>query len=174
MIETQNPKPPATLERIHRAFMDDFAVHGEKAGLPLLLGRCIALLMGSANPLCLDDMATALKVSKPAVSTVIRHGEAIGLVAKVYVPEHPRRDYYRVHDAFFRREFQDAEQRLTEACTLSEKALTQLEALPDSERNPDALAFARRLRVFNRAFSRASEIIRQAREAVERDLANID
>ena len=52
-----------------------------------------AILFLSDNPLCLDDMAERLKISKGNASVNIRELEKLGVVRKVWV-KGSRRDFY--------------------------------------------------------------------------------
>jgi DNA-binding transcriptional regulator GbsR (MarR family) len=70
-------------------------------GLGRQVGRCYALLILAARPLCLDEMAQGLSISKASASIALRRLAAWKLVQRVPVEE-VRRDYYRI-DANFAR-----------------------------------------------------------------------
>lgn len=78
-------------------FIASIGVYFEAAGLPRLCGRLLGLLTVADRPLSLDDMASALKVSRASVSTNIRLAVTTGLAEPVAIPG-DRRDYYRLGD----------------------------------------------------------------------------
>jgi len=62
-------------------------------GLSRTIGQLYAMLFLSNEPLCLDDMAERLKISKGNASVNIRELEKLGVVRKVWV-KGSRRDFY--------------------------------------------------------------------------------
>jgi len=62
-------------------------------GLNRVLGQLYAMLFLSNEPLCLDDMAERLKISKGNASVNIRELEKLGVVRKVWV-KGSRKDFY--------------------------------------------------------------------------------
>ena len=62
-------------------------------GLSRVIGQLYAILFLSNEPLCLDDMAERLKISKGNASVNIRELEKLGVVRKVWV-KGSRRDFY--------------------------------------------------------------------------------
>lgn len=73
------------------------AAHG--FGLGRQVGRCYALLILAARPLCLDDIVLGLSISKASASITLRRLAAWKLVQRVTVEE-GRRDYYRIDGNF--------------------------------------------------------------------------
>ena len=70
-------------------------------GLGRQVGRCYALLILAAGPLCLNEIAAGLSISKASASITLRRLAAWKLVQRVSLEE-GRRDYYRI-DANFAR-----------------------------------------------------------------------
>ncbi|MCX6838525.1 MAG: hypothetical protein NTX35_12045 [Verrucomicrobia bacterium] len=70
-------------------------------GVGRQVGRCYALLILAASPLCLDEMAQGLSISKASASIALRRLAAWKLVQRVPVEE-GRRDYYRIDGNFAR------------------------------------------------------------------------
>ena len=68
-------------------------------GLSRLFGQIYTLLYLSPDPLCLDDLARQLGVSKASVSIAGRKLEAWGAVRKVWV-RGDRRDFYQAETDF--------------------------------------------------------------------------
>ena len=62
-------------------------------GLNRVIGQLYAILFLSNEPLCLDDMAETLKISKGNASVNIRELEKLGVVRKVWV-KGSRKDFY--------------------------------------------------------------------------------
>ncbi|GAH46019.1 unnamed protein product, partial [marine sediment metagenome] len=58
-----------------------------------VIGQLYAILFLSNQPLCLDDMAETLEISKGNASVNIRELEKLGVVRKVWV-KGSRRDFY--------------------------------------------------------------------------------
>ncbi len=68
-------------------------------GLGRQVGRCYALLILAARPLCLGEMALGLSISKASASITLRRLAAWKLVQRV-LGEEGRRDYYRIDGNF--------------------------------------------------------------------------
>ena len=82
-------------DRSTKEFVEQIAVILETDGLPRVAGRLFGLLLVSAEPRSLDDLAKHLKVSKASVSINARLLEEKGLVERIG-READRRDYYRI------------------------------------------------------------------------------
>jgi biotin operon repressor len=67
----------------------------EEDGLPRIAGRIFGFLLLEPDACSLDDMASALGVSKASVSTDARQLERLGLIERVGKAA-DRRDYYRI------------------------------------------------------------------------------
>ncbi len=63
-----------------------------RLGLPRSFGQIYCLLLLSPKPLALDDIVTALKISKASTSTGTRQLAAWGAIRQVWVPGE-RRDF---------------------------------------------------------------------------------
>jgi DNA-binding transcriptional regulator GbsR (MarR family) len=74
-------------------FVERMGLFWESEGMPRIAGRLFGYLVLEATPCSLDDMASALAVSKASVSTDIRKLEQVGLVERRTRPG-DRRDYY--------------------------------------------------------------------------------
>src|SRR5436309_14543735 len=86
----------ATTEKIG-AITNDVILRGgllaQRYGLPRIAGEIVGLLFMTDGPLSLDEIATALKVSKASVSTNVRLLESLRFVRRGDVRE-GRRDHY--------------------------------------------------------------------------------
>jgi len=74
----------------------------EQEGQPPIAGRVLALLLLSEEPLCLDQLAGALRVSKASVSTNARLLAHFGVITRARLPR-DRRDFYSVVPDLFER-----------------------------------------------------------------------
>jgi DNA-binding transcriptional regulator GbsR (MarR family) len=83
-------------------FTDRMADIFEQEGQPPIAGRILALLLMSEEPRCLDQLASALRVSKASVSTNARLLAHFGVVTRARRPG-DRRDFYAVVPDLFER-----------------------------------------------------------------------
>ena len=74
-------------------FLEGIGYLASTVGLNRVIGQLYAMLFLSNEPLCLDDMAERLKISKGNASVNIRELEKLGVVRKVWV-KGSRRDFY--------------------------------------------------------------------------------
>jgi len=74
-------------------FVEGIGYLASTAGLNRVIGQLYAMLFLSNEPLCLDDMAETLKISKGNASVNIRELEKLGVVRKVWV-KGSRKDFY--------------------------------------------------------------------------------
>jgi DNA-binding transcriptional regulator GbsR (MarR family) len=68
-------------------------------GFGRVIGQLYALLYLSPHPLCLDDIAAELGVSKASISTTVRQLESLGAARRVWV-KGDRKDYYEAETDF--------------------------------------------------------------------------
>lgn len=76
-----------------RKFVEAAGHTTQSFGIGRILGQIFALLYLSPRPLCLDEIAAELGVSKASVSTTIRQLERWSAVHRVWV-RGDRKDYY--------------------------------------------------------------------------------
>ncbi|GAI58857.1 unnamed protein product [marine sediment metagenome] len=74
-------------------FVEGIGYLASTAGLNRVIGQLYAMLFLSNEPLCLDDMAERLKISKGNASVNIRELEKLRVVRKVWV-KGSRKDFY--------------------------------------------------------------------------------
>ena len=74
-------------------FVDGIGYLSSTVGLNRGIGQLYAILFLSNEPLCLDDMAETLKISKGSASVNVRELEKLGVVRKVWV-KGSRKDFY--------------------------------------------------------------------------------
>jgi DNA-binding transcriptional regulator GbsR (MarR family) len=120
-------------------------------GLGQVIGQVFALLYLSPRPMCLDEIAEELGVSKASVSTTVRQLENWSAVKHVWV-KGDRRDFYEAETDFkamlrrgmletLRKKLDTAAVRIEAVQTNLQKAL---EASPDG-RSEEAQVVAQRL-----------------------------
>jgi DNA-binding transcriptional regulator GbsR (MarR family) len=83
-------------------FTDRMGLIFEAEGQPPIAGRIFGYLLVSEDPRSLDQVASALAVSKASVSTNARRLAEIGMLERVCRPA-DRHDYYRVAPDLFSR-----------------------------------------------------------------------
>jgi DNA-binding MarR family transcriptional regulator len=76
-------------------FVEQMGILGESDGLPRIAGRIFAFLLLRRDECSLDDLATALGVSRASISTDARRLAQMGLVERRSRPG-DRRDYYAI------------------------------------------------------------------------------
>lgn len=83
------------MEESTTTLVERFGLRFEADGLPRIAGRMLGLLLVSAEPRSLDELADELQASKTSVNTNARLLERMGAVERATKPG-DRRDYYRV------------------------------------------------------------------------------
>ena len=81
------------MKHADRSFVEQLALQFCAEGMPLIAGRVTAYLLVSEGPRSLDEIATALGVSRASVSTDTRRLEEKGLLVRLSLPG-DRRTYY--------------------------------------------------------------------------------
>ena len=93
------PSLPHNVESSRRKFIEAGGHTTQAFGLGRTLGQMYALLYLSPKPMCLDNIAKELGVSKASVSTTVRQLERWSAVKHVWV-RGDRRDYYEAETDF--------------------------------------------------------------------------
>jgi len=88
------------LSHAAKTFIDRMGHAAESDGFSPIAGRLFGVLLLSAEPLSLDELAETLGVSKASVSTDARRLLERGIVERVSRPG-DRRDYYELAPDFF-------------------------------------------------------------------------
>ncbi len=88
------------MDRVQREFIDRMGQAAETDGMSPIASRLFALLLLSAEPRSLDELADELQVSKASISTDARRLLERGAVERVSRPA-DRRDYYQLAPNFF-------------------------------------------------------------------------
>ena len=88
------------------SFVEQIAVCLEAEGMPRVAGRLFGLLMISAEPQSLDDLAEQLEVSKASVSVNARYLEDRAKIERISRTG-DRRDYYQISDDILERAIED-------------------------------------------------------------------
>src|SRR5436309_3079874 len=82
-----------------RKFVEAGGHTTQSFGLGRIMGQIYAVLYLSPTPMCLDDIAKELGVSKASVSTTVRQLERWAAVKRVWV-RGDRKDYYEAETDF--------------------------------------------------------------------------
>ena len=140
------------LDAARRKFIEAGGNTTQSFGFGRIPGQLFALLYLSAKPLCLDDIARELGVSKASVSTTVRQLEQWAAVRRVWV-KGDRKDYYEAETDFgtmlrhgllmtFRKKLETAGSQISHV----EDSLQQaMEKIDDAQR-PEMQVVADRLR----------------------------
>ncbi len=88
------------MDRAQQTFVRRLGHAAETDGLSPIAGRLFALLLLSAAPRSLDEIAELLQVSKASVSTEARRLVERGVIERIRLPG-DRRDYYELAPDFF-------------------------------------------------------------------------
>src|SRR5436309_1683950 len=83
-----------------RKFVEAGGHTTQSFGLGRIMGQIYAVLYLSPTPMCLDDIAKELGVSKASVSTTVRQLERWAAVKRVWV-HGDRKDYYEAETDFY-------------------------------------------------------------------------
>lgn len=89
----------ADYDRIVRRMVEAAGHTTQSLGIGRVMGQIFAYLYLSRDPRSLDDLTTALGISKGSASMGVRQLEQWGALEKVWV-KGDRKDYYRARDAF--------------------------------------------------------------------------
>ena len=90
-------------ELLHH-LINAYAEAYQNLGHSSLMGKIVALLIASPEPLSLDDISAQLQMSKGPVSQIARKLKEHRLIEKVWIPGE-RRDFYRAADDIFGQAF---------------------------------------------------------------------
>ncbi len=82
------------IEKVEDYLIEEMGHYLDSIGGKPLLGRIWGFLMIHDRPVSLKEMSKKLKVSKAALSTTLSSAILLDLLKKVYVPEHPRENFY--------------------------------------------------------------------------------
>ncbi|RMH88699.1 MAG: MarR family transcriptional regulator [Calditrichaeota bacterium] len=93
-------------DRIKQEMLQEFGEAYRSFGLSKLMGRVVALLLFSPEPLSLDEIAGQLEMSKGPISQITRRLADRHLVRKVWKPG-SRKDYYEAVPEIFENAFRN-------------------------------------------------------------------
>lgn len=99
ILNKMSVPPSQPLEAARRKFIEAGGNTTQSFGFGRIPGQLFALLYLSAKPLCLDELARELGVSKASVSTTVRQLEQWAAVRRVWV-KGDRKDYYEAETDF--------------------------------------------------------------------------
>ncbi len=91
---------------IQAEMLQSFAEAYKSFGLSKLMGRVVALLIYSPEPMSLDDIAKNLEMSKGPISQITRRLSDRHLIRKVWVPGN-RKDFYEIVPELFENAFKN-------------------------------------------------------------------
>ncbi len=87
-------------EKVKHAVIKNFGVAYRAFGLSKLMGHIVALLIYSAEPISLEEIAKSLHRSKGPVSQILRRLRDRNLIRRVWQPT-SRKDFYEIQPEVF-------------------------------------------------------------------------
>jgi HTH-type transcriptional regulator, osmoprotectant uptake regulator len=96
----------STSDELKKAIINSYAEAYHKMGYSTLMGKIVALLLLSPNPMSLDEICGQLEMSKGPVSQITRRLRDHHLIEKFWVPGE-RKDYYRATADIFGQAFRN-------------------------------------------------------------------
>jgi DNA-binding transcriptional regulator GbsR (MarR family) len=93
-------------DKIKRETIQDFGHAYQTFGLSKLMGRVVALLIFSPEPLSLDEISEQLEMSKGPISQITRRLNDHNLIQKIWKPG-SRKDFYQIQPAIFSNAFRN-------------------------------------------------------------------
>lgn len=129
----------------------------ERDRMARIAGRILGKLLLAESPMTLDDLASALRVSKASVSANTRLLESVGILERLTYPG-DRRDYYEVSEVAHQRMLDLRLQRFNATRELLDEGF-------ETKAAQNALVRAR-LELFCEFFDRMIESIVEARDAM--------
>jgi DNA-binding transcriptional regulator GbsR (MarR family) len=96
----------AQKQDIINELINTFAEAYHNLGYSSLMGKIVALLLSSKEPLSLDEISERLQMSKGPISQISRKLKEHQLIERVWIPGE-RKDYYRASDDIFGQAFKN-------------------------------------------------------------------
>lgn len=90
---------PSEYDRVVRRVVETAGHASQSLGLGRVVGQIFAYLYFSRDPRTLDDLTSALGISKGSASMCVRQLEQWGALEKIWV-KGDRKDYYSARDTF--------------------------------------------------------------------------
>lgn len=115
-------------EDLLQSLIASYAEAYQNAGHPSLMGKMVALLLASPEPLSLDDITEQLQMSKGPVSQIARKLKEHHLIEKVWIPGE-RKDFYAATDDIFGQAFANYARSMRKNTRMAESFLQQIEEL---------------------------------------------
>lgn len=127
-------------EKIKQEILQEFGEAYRGFGLSRLMGRVVALLLFSPEPLSLDDIAQHLEMSKGPISQITRRLRDRHLIRKVWKPG-SRKDYYQIEEEIFENAFRNNFELIKKNTKIAQKLIDSVE----NEENPELKPLHHRL-----------------------------
>lgn len=113
-------------EEVIQALIASYAEAYQNLGFPSLMGKIVALLLATPEPMSLDEITAQLQMSKGPVSQIARKLKEHQLIEKVWIPGE-RKDYYRASDNIFGQAFSNYARSMKRNAFIAENHLKQLQ-----------------------------------------------
>ncbi|MCH8494779.1 MAG: hypothetical protein LAT57_03995 [Balneolales bacterium] len=125
---------------IENEIINEFAQAYAVLGHSSLMGKIVALLIISQEPMSLDQISDRLEMSKGPVSQIARRLKEHKLIEKVWIPG-DRKDYYRAVDDIFGQAFLNYMKSMMHNRQIAEKFLD----VSDGSKDPDMVHLHNRM-----------------------------
>ena len=117
-----------------RHYVEEVALHFERAGLSRSAGRILGWLLICDPPQqTMTDLVDALQISKSSVSTATRTLMQIGLIQRISLPG-IRQDFYRMTEGVWQNSIREQYSQVKEIRKLAERGITLLADQPVEQR----------------------------------------
>lgn len=88
------------METIQAQLIEDFGIGYVKFGHSELMGRVVGLLLCTSGPISIDDICTALDVTKTPINQICRRLEELNLIRRIR-KSGERKYFYQISDDVF-------------------------------------------------------------------------
>ena len=112
-------------KQIIQELVEMFAEAYHNLGYSSLMGKIVALLIASPEPLSLDDISDELQMSKGPVSQICRKLKEHQLIEKAWIPGE-RKDYYKATDDIFGQAFRNYSRNMQKNRLIAQKTIQQV------------------------------------------------
>jgi DNA-binding transcriptional regulator GbsR (MarR family) len=121
-------------DKIKREIIQNFGHAYQAFGLSKLMGRVVALLIFSPQPLSLDDISEQLEMSKGPISQITRRLSDHNLIQKIWKPG-SRKDYYQIQPGIFSNAFRNNFELIKKNSEIARNLIAQVEENGDDKLN---------------------------------------
>ncbi len=112
-------------KQVTQELVEMFAEAYHNLGYSSLMGKIVALLIASPEPLSLDDISEELQMSKGPISQICRKLKEHNLIEKAWIPGE-RKDFYKATDDIFGQAFRNYARNMQKNKLIAQKTMQAL------------------------------------------------